>query len=51
MANRILGAQAGILGASICAFVLAALFAERRRNEAVLKEGETRLQAASRPGR
>jgi PAS domain S-box-containing protein len=44
--ERILVAQAGILGASLCAFVLAALFAERRRNEAALREGEARLQEA-----
>jgi PAS domain S-box-containing protein len=44
--ERILAAQAGILTASLCAFVLAALFAERRRSEAALMEGETRLQEA-----
>ncbi len=46
IADRILGAQAGILAASLCAFVLAALFAERRQSEAALKEGEARLQEA-----
>jgi PAS domain S-box-containing protein len=46
MTERILGAQAGILTASLCAFVLAALFAERRRSEAALMEGEARLQEA-----
>jgi PAS domain S-box-containing protein len=46
IAERILVAQAGILAASLCAFVLAALFAERRRNEAALREGEARLQEA-----
>jgi PAS domain S-box-containing protein len=46
MTERILAAQAGILTASLCAFVLAALFAERRRSEAALKEGEARLQEA-----
>jgi PAS domain S-box-containing protein len=46
MTDRILGAQAGILTASLCAFVLAALFAERRRSEAALMEGEARLQEA-----
>jgi PAS domain S-box-containing protein len=46
MTDRIVGAQAGILTASLCAFVLAALFAERRRSEAALMEGETRLQEA-----
>jgi PAS domain S-box-containing protein len=44
--ERIVGAQAGILAASLCAFVLAALFAERRQSEAALKEGEARLQEA-----
>ena len=33
-ADRILGAQAGILAVSLCAFVLASLFAERRQHEA-----------------
>src|SRR5215510_13800621 len=46
MDDRILGAQSSILGVAICAFVLAALFAERRQHEAVLKESETRLQEA-----
>jgi PAS domain S-box-containing protein len=44
--HRILGAQAGILAVSLCAFVLAALFAERRQHEAVLTESEARLQEA-----
>jgi PAS domain S-box-containing protein len=44
--HRILGAQAGILGVSLCAFVLAALFAERREHEEVLTESEARLQEA-----
>jgi PAS domain S-box-containing protein len=44
--DRILGAQAGILAVSLCAFVLAALFAERRQHEAVLTESEARLQEA-----
>jgi PAS domain S-box-containing protein len=44
--DRILAAQAGILAASLCAFVLAALFAERRQHEAALMEGEARLQEA-----
>jgi PAS domain S-box-containing protein len=44
--GRILGAQAGILSASLCAFVLAALFAERRQTEAALMEGQARLQEA-----
>jgi PAS domain S-box-containing protein len=46
IAPRILGAQASILAASLCAFVLAALFAERRQSEAALKESEGRLQEA-----
>lgn len=46
MTDRILGAQAGILAASLCALVLAALFAERRQSEAALMEGEARLQEA-----
>jgi PAS domain S-box-containing protein len=44
--DRILGAQASVLSVALCAFVLAALFAERRRHEAELEEGETRLQEA-----
>jgi PAS domain S-box-containing protein len=46
MADRILGAQAGILVVALCALVLAALFAERREHEAVLSESEARLQEA-----
>ena len=46
MDDRILGAQASILGVALCAFVLAALFAERRQHEAVLMESEARLQEA-----
>jgi two-component sensor histidine kinase/integral membrane sensor domain MASE1 len=46
IADRILSAQAGILTTSLCAFVLAALFAERRRHEAELSEGAARLQEA-----
>ena len=46
IADRILGAQASILAVSLCAFVLAALFAERRQHAAVLMESETRLQEA-----
>jgi PAS domain S-box-containing protein len=44
--DRILGAQAAILGVALCAYVLAALFAERRHHEAVLEESEARLQEA-----
>jgi PAS domain S-box-containing protein len=44
--DRILSAQAAILGITLKAYVLAALFAERRRHEAVLEESEARLQQA-----
>src|SRR5262249_46244667 len=46
MGGRILEAQAGIVVVALCAFVLAALFAERRQHEAVLSESEARLQEA-----
>ena len=46
IAERILSAQAGVLAISLCSFVLAALFAERRQHEAVLVESEARLQEA-----
>jgi PAS domain S-box-containing protein len=36
--DRILGAQAAILGFTLCAYVLAALFAERRQHDARLQE-------------
>jgi PAS domain S-box-containing protein len=41
--DRILAAQTLVLAAAILALVLAALFAERRRNEAALKQGRERL--------
>jgi len=44
--DRIPAAQAAILAVSLCALTVAALFAERRRSEAALKEGEARLQEA-----
>jgi PAS domain S-box-containing protein len=44
--DRILSAQAAILGVALCAYVLAALFAERRHHEAVLEKSEARLQEA-----
>jgi PAS domain S-box-containing protein len=44
--DRVLGAQLAIIGFALCAYVLAALFAERRRHEAVLEESEARLQEA-----
>jgi PAS domain S-box-containing protein len=43
--EQIFATQAGILGVAIFAFVLAALFAERRRHAAVITESETRLRA------
>ncbi len=43
--DRILGAQAAILGMAIFAYILAALFAERRRHEAALTESENRIRA------
>jgi PAS domain S-box-containing protein len=46
MEVRILEAQAGIVVVALCAFVLAALFAERRQHEAVLSESEALLQEA-----
>ena len=46
MDDRILEAQAGIVVVALCAFVLAALFAERRQHEAVLSESEGLLQEA-----
>ena len=44
--QRILDSQASILTSSLCAFVLASLFAERRHHEAALFEGQARLQEA-----
>src|SRR5215470_7758921 len=44
--DRILDAQAAIVAFTLYAYVLAALFAERRQHEAVLEESETRLQEA-----
>jgi integral membrane sensor domain MASE1 len=44
--DRILEARTAILGIALEAYVLAALFAERRHHEAVLEESETRLQEA-----
>jgi PAS domain S-box-containing protein len=42
----VLTARIGILAVALCAYVLAALFAERRRHESVLAESEARLQEA-----
>jgi integral membrane sensor domain MASE1 len=44
--DRIVAAQISILVTSLWAFVLSALFAERRHNEAALREGHARLQEA-----
>jgi PAS domain S-box-containing protein len=44
--DRIVGTQGAILVFALCAYVLAALFAERGQHEAVLKESEARLQEA-----
>jgi PAS domain S-box-containing protein len=44
--ERILAAQAGILAVSLCAFVLAALFTERRLHDAELMTSGMRLQEA-----
>jgi len=46
IAERLLWAQAAILAVALCAFVLAALFAERRQHERELMESEARLQEA-----
>jgi PAS domain S-box-containing protein len=46
IAERIVAAQAGILTTSLCALVLAALFAERRGHEAALSEVAARLEEA-----
>jgi PAS domain S-box-containing protein len=46
MDESIVSAQITILGTGLCAFVLSALFAGRRRHEAVLAESEARLQEA-----
>src|SRR5262245_9335101 len=44
LSDCILAAQIAVLMAALLAFILAALFAERRRNEAMLKQGKERLQ-------
>jgi two-component sensor histidine kinase/integral membrane sensor domain MASE1 len=44
LSDRILVAQAVVLIVALLAFVLAGLFAERRRNEAMLKQSQERLQ-------
>jgi PAS domain S-box-containing protein len=50
LGDRILIAQTAVLGFGVCAYILAALFAERRRHEAVLEESEARLQEALKAG-
>jgi PAS domain S-box-containing protein len=44
--ERILGTQIAILGVGLCAYILAAVFAERRQDGVALKESEARLQEA-----
>jgi integral membrane sensor domain MASE1 len=46
LAHHALAAQISLLATSMCALVLAALFAERRRQEAALTESNDRLQLA-----
>ena len=46
LADRMLAAQTVVLAGALLTLILAALFAERRHNEAVLKESERRLQLA-----
>ena len=46
LADRILAAQTIVLTGAVLTLVLAALFAERRRNEVVLKQSNQRLQLA-----
>jgi PAS domain S-box-containing protein len=46
MAERVLAARAGILAVALCAYVLAALFAEQRQHEAALAQSEARVQEA-----
>jgi PAS domain S-box-containing protein len=46
MPDRVLAARAGVLVVALCAYVLSALFSERRQHEAALSESEARLQEA-----
>jgi PAS domain S-box-containing protein len=46
ISDRVVRAQAAILGFSLCAYVLAALFAERRQHVRMLGEGQALLQEA-----
>jgi hypothetical protein len=50
MAQRVLSARLGILAVAFCAYVLAALFGERRQQQVELAESEARLQEALRAG-
>jgi PAS domain S-box-containing protein len=45
-AIRVIAAQTAMLGATLTALALAALFAERRRSEAALRESDTRLRSS-----
>ena len=46
LADRVHAAEAALLAISACSLALAALFAERRRNEAAFKDSNDRLQLA-----
>jgi integral membrane sensor domain MASE1 len=48
MDYSVISAQITIVGTAFCAFILSALFAERRQHEAVVMASETRLQEALR---
>ncbi len=48
--DRIFAAQASMIGAALCASVLAALFAHQRKSEAALNDSMERLQQALRAG-
>jgi PAS domain S-box-containing protein len=50
LGDQIVIAQTTIVGVALCAYVLAALFAERRRHEAAIEESEARLQEALKAG-
>ncbi len=50
MDDSIVSAQITIVGTALSAFILSALFTERRQHEAVLAESEARLQDASAAG-
>jgi PAS domain S-box-containing protein len=50
LSDRIVIAQTSIVAVALCAYVLAALFAERRRHEAAIEESEARLQEALKAG-